>query len=270
MLKNRILTASVLLPLAIWGILQLPTILFSIISGILFTIGAFEWARLSGQKNIYTRCMYTLFIVQMGILGLRKITLSHQEIIFGLTLFFWLFFILGVILYPKGKKIWQNNFIGYTAGLIVLVPSYLALNWLRVLYSPLWVLLLMALIWTADSSAYFAGKRFGKHKLMVEVSPGKTYEGAAGALLSTILLSVLAYYYLDFVRAYPLSKVILLNLLTVGVSIFGDLFESLYKRLANVKDSGAIFPGHGGVLDRIDSLTVALPFYIFGLNFLNS
>ncbi|MDH5231723.1 MAG: phosphatidate cytidylyltransferase, partial [Gammaproteobacteria bacterium] len=118
--------------------------------------------------------------------------------------------------------------------------------------------------WGADTGAYFAGRRFGKHKLAPKVSPGKTWEGVAGASVVTIVVAIGSLYWLQIESAYTLYF-ILLCIVTMVVSILGDLYESLYKRRAQIKDSGAIFPGHGGVLDRIDSMTAAAPMFSIGL-----
>ena len=120
------------------------------------------------------------------------------------------------------------------------------------------------LVWGADTAAYFAGRRFGKNKLLVSVSPGKSWEGVWGALLASLLLSLVGGFYFEF-TASQLLLFMLVGLLTVVFSIVGDLNESYYKRRVGLKDSGKILPGHGGILDRIDSLTAAAPVYYFGL-----
>jgi phosphatidate cytidylyltransferase len=150
-------------------------------------------------------------------------------------------------------------------GIMTLVPCFLALNFLRGLPHGLEVLcILFILIWAADISAYFAGKKFGKHKLLVEVSPGKTIEGLIGALVTTAVLMGILIYFLQLPLSQGLS-LLLLGWVTVIFSVLGDLFESMLKRKVGVKDSGKILPGHGGMLDRIDSLTAGAPIFALGI-----
>jgi phosphatidate cytidylyltransferase len=125
-----------------------------------------------------------------------------------------------------------------------------------------WILLfVMGLVWAADSGAYFFGKAFGKHKLAPAVSPGKTIEGMFGGLFTASLLAVAVTWFMDFVPA-KMAIVLFCSLLAVLASVLGDLTESMFKREAGIKDSGTLLPGHGGILDRIDSLTAALPVFL--------
>jgi phosphatidate cytidylyltransferase len=144
------------------------------------------------------------------------------------------------------------------------VPCWVAINYIFIQHEGrLALLFLFILIWGADSAAYFVGKKWGKHKLAPQVSPGKSIEGMMGALVFTILLAIIT----QLLCRIPLERWhwgILLSLLTVIFSIVGDLFESMLKRNAGIKDSGNILPGHGGLLDRIDSLTAAAPVFAFG------
>ena len=150
-------------------------------------------------------------------------------------------------------------------GILVLMPCWLALNFIRVLPSGEMILLaLFVLIWGADTGAYFAGKKWGKHKIIPQVSPGKSWEGLAGALLTTVLLVFCLLTALKFPPA-DIWVLLLLSLVTVLFSVLGDLFESMLKRKVDLKDSGTILPGHGGILDRIDSLTAAAPIFALGL-----
>jgi phosphatidate cytidylyltransferase len=154
-------------------------------------------------------------------------------------------------------------------GLAVLVPPWLALVAVHGSGSlgPWLMLFLLVLIWTADSGAYFAGRRFGRRKLAVHVSPGKSIEGVLGALLLGGLFALACGHALGYAGA-ALAAFVLLGIATVLVSVLGDLFESLIKRYRAVKDSGGLLPGHGGVLDRVDSLTAAAPFFAVGLAWL--
>jgi phosphatidate cytidylyltransferase len=144
-------------------------------------------------------------------------------------------------------------------GWLVLIPTGLAMLDLR-LDHPWWLLGMMALVWVADISAYFAGLRFGKNKLAPTISPGKTWEGVVGAMVGVAACIVLAWVLSPYADQYVLLPSLLLaGCCWVGLAIVGDLFESAIKRQAGVKDSGALLPGHGGLLDRIDALTSTLP-----------
>ncbi|MBP6597750.1 MAG: phosphatidate cytidylyltransferase, partial [Arenimonas sp.] len=145
------------------------------------------------------------------------------------------------------------------------VPAWCALGWLHSEQplGPRWTLFALALVWAADSGAYFAGSRFGRRKLAPSISPGKTWEGVLGGLAASMLLAVAVLPMLGL--AWPaLPALVLLTLVTAAISVAGDLFESLMKRQSGVKDSGALLPGHGGLMDRLDSLLAALPIFAVG------
>ena len=153
------------------------------------------------------------------------------------------------------------------AGVFIIIGAFVAITGLHqaAQYGATYILVLLLLIWVADSAAYFSGKRFGRHKLAPLVSPGKTWEGVAGAALATVLFALLTAYLLAFDRREVLLFVVL-ALCTLAFSILGDLIESLFKRRAGVKDSSRLLPGHGGILDRIDSLMAAAPVFLLGLS----
>jgi phosphatidate cytidylyltransferase len=171
-----------------------------------------------------------------------------------------------VSVYPRQQDLWRNISTRTLAGLLILVPAWTAVVYLQGLsdQGPAYVLFLLLLIWCADTAAYFGGRAWGKRKLLVNVSPGKTWEGAGSALVAVGVLSWVGAHILG-VAAEQLSVFIGLSLVTVLFSILGDLIESMYKRQAGLKDSGTLLPGHGGVLDRIDSLTAAAPIFVLGL-----
>jgi phosphatidate cytidylyltransferase len=176
-----------------------------------------------------------------------------------------LFWLVVVPLWLWRSWLPRARWLAALTGLLVLVPTWLALVELRNL-GPLLLLLLMSVVWISDSAAYFAGRRFGRHKLAPSISPGKTWEGVLGAVLAVSLYAALwglawqAYFpqALKSMRFGTFGMLLFLWLLT-AIGIYGDLFESALKRQAGVKDSGAMLPGHGGVLDRIDALTAVLP-----------
>ena len=154
------------------------------------------------------------------------------------------------------------------AGSLCVIPAWCALGWLHSeALGPRWTLFALVLIWAADSGAYFVGSKFGKHKLAPAISPGKTWEGVVGGMAAAMLLAVLVLKGLGLSWS-ALPALALLTAITAGISVVGDLFESLMKRHAGLKDSGTIFPGHGGVMDRIDSLLAALPVFVVGKSWL--
>ena len=254
MLVKRVMTAALLLLGLLACLFWLPNMAWAAVLLLPMVAGFVEWAKLSGLSTA-SAVIYAL------------VNISLVIVVYYLQLTVWLYLIallLWLIIVPMWlavgwqlKLVWLRLPLGY----FVLAPLWLALVELRA-HGPWWVLLLMAVVWIADSAAYFTGQRFGKHKLAPNISPGKTWEGVAGAVLAVavyavIVLTVLnSTYFNPFVWALP---VLLLGMLMLYLGILGDLFESWLKRLAAVKDSGNMLPGHGGILDRIDALTSTLP-----------
>jgi phosphatidate cytidylyltransferase len=159
----------------------------------------------------------------------------------------------------------QNPWLMGVVGWVVLLPTGLAMLDLRA-FSPWLLLFVMTLVMMADISAYFAGKRFGKNKLAPAISPGKTWEGVIGALIGVSIFVVVVGWASGLYKQYPVfPAAIVAGWWWVGLAVIGDLFESAIKRQAGVKDSGALLPGHGGLLDRIDALTSTLPFAAIAL-----
>ena len=169
------------------------------------------------------------------------------------------FWILVVPLWFRFKwTLAGNDFFGYLLGALVILPTWAAMVALHAVST--WLMLaVMALVWVADISAYFAGRAFGKHKLAVTISPGKTWEGVAGAVVGVLIYGGIVLTFSPLQGRLALPLMVLLLILLTAVSVMGDLFESLLKRQAGIKDSSNLLPGHGGVLDRIDALTSTLP-----------
>ena len=181
-------------------------------------------------------------------------------IIWAVTALFWLSAFLTVRRYPLAG-ITPARWLPFI-GPLLLIATTLAIYYLW-LGHPWWLMYLFALVWVADSGAYFSGKAFGKHKLIPDVSPNKTIEGLVGGLaLTVIVIAAVAYY--RHLMGWHLVGFVMLSMVTVLASVLGDLFESLLKRQANIKDSGNLLPGHGGVLDRIDSILAAAPIFALG------
>jgi phosphatidate cytidylyltransferase len=188
---------------------------------------------------------------------------STTSLFMGLVVLWWVITLLRLLHYrhhPLRPGVRRG--MAVVAGLIVLGGTFLALLRLRIEFGPASILVLLVLIWGADTAAYFAGRTWGRHKLLVNVSPGKSWEGVYGALLAMLLLAVATR---TFIPGAMDNLFLVLALVTTVFSIVGDLNESLYKRQAGVKDSGQLLPGHGGILDRIDSLTAAAPVFYTGL-----
>ncbi len=263
MLKERLLTALVLIPLVLWCIFGATTsIPFESFAGAIVLAGAWEWTALMKWSNIAARAGFTL-LVAMGLIAMKLPELAFlKPSLYAVSVGFWLLALRWVVTFPESAAIWARNVFLVPVGLILLIPAWAGLVDLYHA-SPWWLMFVFALVWGADSGAYFVGRAFGKHKLAPNVSPGKTIEGFVGGVLTTSIIIVAVAIYRDL----PLMRMVAfmgLSLLTVLASVLGDLLESMIKRQAGVKDSGNIFPGHGGSLDRIDSLTAAAPIFALG------
>jgi phosphatidate cytidylyltransferase len=191
-------------------------------------------------------------LVMWLVLGIVSINL-----VFALALCWWLLALVWVFLYPTPV----SRALCWTVGALVLIPAWLALDLLYQL-RPALLLFMLIIVWAADIGAYFSGKRFGRVKLAPSISPGKTWEGVAGGLLAVLLLVVGRGYW----AGSDLAVLVPFCLAVAMISVVGDLTVSIFKRNAGVKDSGSLFPGHGGLLDRIDSVTAAAPLFALGLS----
>lgn len=279
MLKYRIVTALLLIPLVVGGIFWASTPVFAALLSVVVLLGAWEWSRLMGLIKYWQRGLYLLLIALLLLAGVR--VQSQPDLIreiLGVTVLLWCV-ISGWIIYlnqtgPVSRKD-LPLLLSALMGVWLLLPTWLSLIHLHgsSAAGPVWLLLLMLLIWGADSGAYFSGRLWGRHKLAVQVSPGKTWEGVGGGLVLALLLVLpLTQWFLGRHESGTLLHqsqtgmwYTLLCFVTIVFSVCGDLLESVVKRRAGVKDSGHILPGHGGVLDRIDSLTAAAPFFTLGL-----
>lgn len=282
MLKKRIITAVILLPLAILGILYLPPFYFMMVNIIVFGWAAWEWTRLSGCESTRSRLlglasMGALILLGGAVVLLTALMMLPEERasgfyaflgpfsrIIGFTLppLIWCLALCAVWMYPKGSWLYSSKAIGLGIGTLILVPACVAMLILQ-RYNPLYLLYPMILVWSADTGAFFAGRRWGRHKLAPDVSPGKTWEGVLGGLVVSFGVALIAFFVLDVQKYFLLWM--LIAIITVLSSVLGDLFESLFKRLRNIKDSGTLLPGHGGLLDRIDGLIPAMPIFMLGM-----
>lgn len=262
MLKSRVITAVVLLALLLLALFALPSVAWAILIVVMVMQGGVEWARLSGLSGLKASLYLGLTLsLMMGLLWADTATAEAQQAythlaVYAVSALLWL--IVVPVWLMAGWKIKQPLLMALT-GWAVLIPTGLAMQDLRA-DSPWILLFVMGLVWVADIAAYFAGREYGKHKLAPSISPGKTWEGVVGALLG-VFVYVEAVWILSphFSERGMLPIFLFASWLWVGLAVIGDLFESAIKRQAGVKDSGALLPGHGGLLDRIDALTSTLP-----------
>ncbi len=268
MLKQRLLTAIILIPLIVW-ILSLSTQIVAYVFMSIVVLGAWEWAGLSGiKRNLYALVLALVLLMLYWFWQQQSTTSVLSMSIYILLLaagcLWWLLALYWVLRYQQGQSLVPTSpIIKALLGFFILLPAWMALLILHKEYGWHSVVFLLVLIWAADSGAYFAGRRWGARKLADKISPGKTWEGVAGALVMSLIISLAYALSMPLITSFFLFM--LLCLLTVLASILGDLLESLFKRQMNIKDSGQILPGHGGILDRIDSLTSAAPIFVTGL-----
>jgi phosphatidate cytidylyltransferase len=284
-LKQRVITAVLLLPL-VACLLFLPNLLtFSAILVPIFGILAWEWSRLL-ETNVAIRSGF--IIASLAAIGGLFYQLHQQDFfelaelpslwyqvypfkLFTVALLIWIVATVLVLLYPKGGKVlFRGPWLRGLFGIAILAAAWLAIVVIRSFninidfHTGAWMLLLMLIvIWGADVGAYFAGKNFGKTKLAPVVSPNKTWEGAIGGLILANVVGIALALILDLQLNWLQFVVFLI--LIVALSVIGDLFESMLKRRANIKDSSNILPGHGGLLDRLDSTLSVAPFFVVGV-----
>ena len=266
MLAQRIITALILAPIVVFGTLFLSSFWFSLVVGIMVIIASWEYCGLIKLSLFSNKSFY--IIVILACTFLLAISPSILKVVLYFSLAWWIIAFFIVVSHPKNSSILnRNKGIGLINGLFLFVPMAASL---AILHSQdrSFVLLLLIYIWASDIGAYFAGRGFGNKKLCPRVSPNKTWEGVYGAAILTQVIAVV--YVLSSIQN-PIAKDFLvfcfLALIVSLVSILGDLFESVLKRISDQKDSGNILPGHGGLLDRIDSLTASAPVFMLFMVF---
>lgn len=276
MLKQRVITALILVAALGLALFLLPASGLALLFGAIVVLALWEWSNLAGLQSATTRLLYcaagaaALWGLQAGsdlLGGAPRADLLRT--LFSAVALWWLLALFLVLRFPAGAGLWANRPVRLLMGALVLLPAWLALVWLRLQGQGEWlILLLIALVAAADIGAYFSGRAFGQRKLAPRVSPGKSWEGFWGGLASALLLVLLVW-----LRwggqwpplALPLPALLGIAAVTVLASVLGDLLESMLKRQRGIKDSGALLPGHGGLLDRLDSLTAAAPIFALGL-----
>jgi phosphatidate cytidylyltransferase len=264
MLRTRILTSLVLGAGFLAALFLLPDLYWSLLMLAVIAIAFSEWGGMSAMSKPWQH-VYTGFVTLFGIMVILADDIGmpalQSQVMFYSILVAAIFWLLLAPVWLMFRFKLRQPLLMAVIGFIVLFPTWLALISLRGI-SPWLLLLVMAAVWIADSAAYFAGRRFGKHKLAPQISPGKTWEGVSGAWLAV------SFYGLVLCYSLSQSYWLIVGLFAITVlSIMGDLLESLVKRQAGVKDSGNLLPGHGGILDRIDGLTSSLPLVMFFIYF---
>jgi len=271
MLKQRIITAVILALGLIGALVWLSLPALALILGGVVAIAAWEWSALVGLQKPWSRGLYTAGcgVAMPGLYFYCRLgdgaVLDRVQPILGLACLWWAIGLLWVKGYPASAQLWGTRPMLALMGLLVLLPPWLAVVYL--LGYEQGRLIFLAMIVTvacADIGAYFSGKRWGRHKLAVEVSPGKSWEGFWGGLSACLVLVLLIGFLLPL-EHLSLGGLVGVVVSTALASVLGDLLESMVKRHRGVKDSGAILPGHGGILDRIDGITSAAPVFCLGL-----
>ena len=262
MLYQRILTAIPLAAFVGWMIFFQPTSVFFYFVLFIVLIAGYEWAKLSGINNVYIRYIFALIITVIA-WALKQYAADYALWAIYIAVMWW-FSISYYLKFAKPKsptsELKPDKLL---VAFIVLPAAALSMEKIHSMYvgidwqGPAWLFYALSLVWVADIGAYFSGKKFGKNKLAPYISPGKTKEGLFGALLATSLYTLVASYYFELSTERAIILVLLSVILTF-ISVSGDLYISFLKREAGLKDSGNILPGHGGILDRIDSVLAAM------------
>ncbi|MCY7294320.1 phosphatidate cytidylyltransferase [Alteromonas sp. a30] len=278
MLKQRIVTALILAPLALFAILFLPLQGFLLAVAVVMALGAWEWANLTGLtigifKSIYTVlilgiCLFLTYSIPIEAIWVQGQLNAVYRWILSVAALWWFISLALIIVYPRYNSFWRTSvFWRGSFGILTLIPTWVAIVTLRTslydvepLYGASLIFYVLGIVWAADIGAFFVGVKFGRLKLRPNVSPGKTLEGLFGGIAasSAIIGFAALHYQVEYSRIWIH---LLIGGLTVAVSALGDLNESMFKRSAGCKDSGNLLPGHGGLLDRIDSLTAAFPIF---------
>ena len=257
MLKQRVLTAVVALGMLLIVLFVLPPVITQVVITVLILISAWEWSGLLKLETMVMRLGYVVLIAAfLAIASFGLVDDMAVGVVLKVALAWWLIALIWMFVFPTPIP----TLVGWTCGILILIPAYLAIISLQ----PDLLLFVLIIVWMTDIGAYFAGKHLGKVKLAPRISPKKTWEGVFGGLLAVAVLVLLRAHWLqiDIVVLLPFC------LAVASISIIGDLTVSMFKRDAGVKDSGRLFPGHGGVLDRIDSVAAAAPLFALGISWM--
>lgn len=271
MLKQRIATALVFAVAVVALVWLAHPWLLAAAFGVLVLLGAWEWCGLLGLGTLHEKALYVaehgvmLGFIAWYVIPLPLVDTELLRPILQVALGWWVLAALAVAAYPLGARWWANRVGLHYMGLLVLLPAWLSIVYIRTLEHGEWlVVYAIAVIACADIGAYFAGRAFGERKLMPRVSPGKTVAGFVGGMAASLAFALLAGW-AGGLAGGALLRWVLLGLAAAFASVVGDLLESMVKRQSGHKDSGTLLPGHGGLLDRLDSLSAGLPVLAFGM-----
>ena len=282
MLKQRVLSAIVLIAAVLCALFLFTPFYFALALGAVATLGVWEWTQFARLKQPLARFCAAAFLgafiflwlyTEGNYLDAGRVFEQHLQLLLMNAVGWWILALLLVVSYPQSAKFWSKNpllqLLFAFSTLIPFIAGVLRLRLEHYTHDPYHGLFLLlyvfVLVWAADSGAYFSGRAFGKRKLAPKVSPGKSWEGVVGGLITALVLAfVFIHFFGDsLVGERNISGFVILSVATVAISVLGDLTESMFKRESGVKDSSQLIPGHGGVLDRIDSLTAAVPFFSY-------
>jgi phosphatidate cytidylyltransferase len=257
-MRQRVITAIIALALLLVVVFVIPAGAAKAVIALLVLGGAWEWSAFVGAPRVAIRFLYVVLVAAM--IGFVSLALGGQTmLVLGVAVVWWLAALIWTFFFPTPIP----TVAAWISGLLVLVPLHAALINLYDI-APTILLFMLLIVWVADSGAYFAGKKLGRVKLAPRISPGKTWEGVIGGLAAVVLLTLGRAFFVDT----NLAVFVPFCVAVACLSIVGDLTVSMVKRNAGVKDSGNFFPGHGGILDRVDSVSAAAPLFALGVNYL--
>ncbi len=270
MLKQRLITAIIMMAVFLAALVLLPTSWFAASMATVVLIAAWEWANLAGLNVLWQRIAYVASMAVLLGFGaiylhvpelkapVNQSTVQAFKILLTIACTWWALALLWVQAYPHSALLWPSRTVRAVMGFLVLAPAWVGLVYLRAQDNGIGlILLLVATVICTDTGGYFAGRRWGKTKLAPAVSPSKTWEGVAGGVVANVFLSLVVW----SIWGGSFTLLLAIVIPTALVSILGDLQESMLKRYRGIKDSSALLPGHGGLLDRVDSLTAAAPVF---------
>ena len=282
MLKERIISAIILIAIVLTALLLFSPFYFALALGVVVTLGVWEWTQFARLKQDVWRFVITaiagtfLFLwiySQADYLNACRVFEGYAEPLLLAAVVWWILVTSQVISYPKSAALWGKSvLLQLIFAFLTLIPFLIGVLLLRLnqyavdqYHGFILLMYVFVLVWAADSGAYFAGRKFGKRKLAPKVSPGKSWEGVVGGLITACIF---AFVFLQLSKDSLIgnasaSSFVVLSVATVAISVLGDLTESMFKRESGIKDSSNLIPGHGGILDRIDSLTAAVPFFAY-------
>ncbi|MXP67221.1 phosphatidate cytidylyltransferase [Pantoea sp. Aalb] len=282
-MQNRLITSLILIFSIIILLFFISLSSFAIITIIICMFATYEWGQLAGIKMHKQRILLTtmhgslLYLLLIFLLQPNQYNLYQFQIksIFFASLGWWFIALILMIFYPSSATMWRSSrFLRLLFGMFTLIPFFVGIIELRQykynIDSSLgawWLLFVMLIVWSIDTGSYVFGKFFGKYKLAVKISPNKTWEGVFGGVICSLIVSWL-FAVLSPLHMKP-SILTMYTLIIMIAAVIGDLTESMFKREVGIKDSSKLIPGHGGILDRIDSLTAAIPLFICLIIILN-